>query len=644
MHSSGYDASREIDGGHHLAPWRRFGRPVFKSDRVTHLVGWDPSGAVLHLSAGAGVGAPHVESWNVRTGERLPPTILARDAPVAGLAIDAAYSRFILSSVVRRSTIAEAWDLRTGTFLAEYDIRRVGSSPFAASADGRLLVQFHHDRDGDFVSWVTVYALPGGEVVSERRGSSPIAVSPDGSLLVMKADRGEDRVDALEVARPDGTLVATLPFPAHPGVTAVAFGGDGRRVLAGSYQGDLTCWEVATGERLWSVNPHGADPTRRAIDPTRKVVALAHSADGGTFFALDERDRLCAISADGEVLWRAAYPRDSVPSRYGRLLAPSPDGAHLAVALDRRSPRIVDAATGADRTPFEGHRGLLTTLALSADGRLAASGDDEGGVRVYDLADDDTRWTLEVDGGGVRAMAFSRDGRWLWTAGRDGYVRRWNLATGFEESHRRVDPTRWIDVVAAPDGARTLVISDRRLDLWSDRTRRPVKWSREVGDAGRFEASFSDAEGRVVVAADDDKDANRWWLASLNASTGRQIGEREEMPGRLRGLRSTDAGPLVITDAGDRLVVREAFGARREVAVREGYCRTVEVSADGRWMALDDRGDVELWSLAPTARCMAKVRPVDEGDSIARLALSADGGLVVVATTGGVVSVYRRVT
>ncbi len=643
--SSSNDDTIATEDRHRLTPWRRYGRPVFKSVSVTHLVGWDPSGAVLHLSSGHGSRAPRVESWNVRTGERLPPTILTRDARVAGLAIDAAYSRFILASADYRRTIVEAWDLRTGTFLAEYDIRRVGSSPFATSADGRLLVQCLSNHEGDFVSRVTAYALPGGDVVCERKGGSPVAVSPDGSLFVMRAERGEGRIDALEVLRPDGTLVATLPLPPRPWPTAVEFSGDGRRVIAGLSDGGVACWEVARGERLWDALPHGADdPRRRLGDPGQRILDVARSADGATFFALDERDRVCAVSADGEVVWRAVQPRDSSGSTYGHKLLPSPDGESLAVGLFGRSPRVVDAATGADRTPFEGHRGILKVLAVSPDGRLAASGDDEGGVRVYDLVGDETLWTLEVEGGGVRAMAFSRDGRSLWTAGRDGRVRRWSLATGFEASHRPVRPTRWMSVVAADDGARTLVVSDQRIDLLSDRTRRPVKWSREVAYAGRFEAAFSDAEGRVVVAAHDDKDANRWSLASFDAVTGRQVGEREEMRGRLLGLRPTDHGPLAVTVVDDRLVVRDAFGARREVAVREAsdWVSQVEVSTDGRWMALDHSGDVEVWSLAPPARCVAKVRPAGEGDSIARLALSTDGALVVVATVGGVVAVYAR--
>ncbi len=638
MNSSNDDPPIETEEGHRLTLWRRFGNPTFKSRRFTHLVGWDPSGAVLHLSPGTGVGASRVESWNVRTGERLPPTILTRDAPVAGLAIDTAYSRFILNSSVARRTIAEAWDLRTGTFLAEYDIRNVGSSPFATSTDGRLLVQYHHNRGG-----VTAYALPGGELLGERKGGSPVAVSPDGSLIVMKAERGEGRVDAFEVVRPDGTLVATLPLPPRPWPTAVEFSRDGRRVIAGLSDGGVACWEVATGERLWNVRPHADDDApRRLGDPGQYVIDVRRSADGATFFALDERDRLCAVSADGEVVWRAVQPRDSSGSKFGRGLLPSPDGASLAVGLARRSPRIVDAATGADRTPVEGHRGLVVVLAVSSDGRFAASGDDEGEVRVYDLAHDETSWTLEVEGGGVRAMAFARDGRSLWTAGRDGCVRRWNPATGLEEAHRPVRPTQWMSVVAAPDGARTLVVSESRLELWSDRTRRPVKWSREVGYARRFEAAFCDAEGRVVVAAYDDEGANRWSLASLQASTGRPIGEREQIQGRLRGLRPTDGGPLSFTIADDRLVVREAFGARREVATRgesDGVL-AVEVSADGRWMALVHRERVEVWSLAPTARCVATMRPLGDLDSIEALALSADGGVLVVGTAGGVVAVY----
>ncbi len=77
--------------------------------------------------------------------------------------------------------------------------------------------------------------------------------------------------------------------------------------------------------------------------------------------------------------------------------------------------------------------------------------------------------------------------------------------------------------------------------------------------------------------------------------------------------------------------MREAYGARREVAAREGSVAVweVDVSADGRWMALADEEGVEVWSLAPTARCVARLRPAGELDRVAKVALSHDDGVLL---------------
>ncbi len=618
-------SATEAEGGHHLALWRRFNSPAFKVVGRPRLLGWDPSGAVLHLTL-AHADVPRVESWDVRTGERLPSTVLVRGAPVAGLAIDAAYSRFTLGSY---DFVVEEWDLRTGTLLDVSTREREGRH-YATSADGRLLVQCH-SRTRDRAPFVSVYSLSARRGVGERPGHFPVAMSPDGSLFVAGTASHDPGGYTLDVSRPDGTLVATLI--SSGGATAAMFSRDGRRVVAGFGDGGVACWEVAAGELVWRVRP-------LSDDTWRLIGALARAADGDGFFAAAFNGFLYAISAAGEIRWRAALLPDGMRPHERLQLLPSPDGASLAVGIDEQSPRIVDAATGVDRTPVQGHRGHLVALVVSADGRLAASSDDRGEVRVYDLARDETLWALEVEGG-VSGMAFSPDGRSLWTAGPDGSVRRWSLATGSEESRRPVWPHAPAHgVVAARDGARLLVACGERLELWSDQRATPAQWSQRIKPAVRFEAAFCDAEARVAVATFG---AGRWSLASLDASDGRPIGVPEEMRGSLRGLRPTDDGPLSFTVVDGRLVVREAFGARRELAVREASVAVwaTDVSADGRWMVLADRNNVEVWSLAAPARCVGRVRPAGELDAVAQVALSADGGLVVVGTVGGVVAVYQ---
>ncbi len=588
--------------------------------------------------------ALRVESWNVRTGERRP-TVVSSGAAVAGLAIETAAS--LLTRRPKGSmAVTEVWNLRAGVRLAT--LPHWADEDVAVSADGRLLVccrpfpRFYPEE-------LTVFAPPDGGCVGRPRGRRPVAASPDGSLFASRGMPERNQFysyfsDPMAVSRPDGTRVARLSSWRNRPPSAVAFGRDGRRVVVGYDDGKIAFWDVATGNSLWWAWPHG-DAVLRAI------FAVACSADGKTIFALDRAHRLGAISSAGEVRWRATLPPDGKVSARRCQLLPSPDGTSLAVSVDGRSLRIIDAATGADRTPREGGRDRIVALAVSPDGRLVASGNGAGEVRVDDLAGDDTRWTLEVEGG-VSGAEFSHDGRSLWTTGRDGGVRRWSLATGFEEAHRRVGSYDELRVVEAGDGARMLVVCGQRLQLWSDQTPTRVRWSQKIAHESRhwrethLRAAFSDAESRVMVALSGDprSDANEWALVALDAVNGREAAGRAVVPGRLLGLWSTDDGPLSATVAGERMVVREAFGERREVAAREASAAVgeVAVSTDGRWMALTDGRSVELWSLTPTARCVRRTRPVGYGDAVARIALSRDGGLVVVGTERGAVTVYAR--
>lgn len=636
------DSSAKADGTLRLARWRRFGSTAFKADApgLLELLGWDPTGAFLHVRSG---GSLWVERWDVRTGERLPPTDLREGvdlAPGAACPFATTYDGDGVNTVV-----AELWNLRVGARVAT--LEGTGAfGPFAAPADGRFVVTGF--------PYVRVRALPGGEIVCSMEGQVPIAVSPDGSLL---ASRGSDRdYRSLRVARPNGTIVTVLEFARFDRPSALAFGPDGYRLVIGFCDGWVVCRDLAAQSHLWSARPF-ADPddlpydVRRFVfddDPApQPVFTVAAAPDGAGFFALDAGHRLCAISAEGEVRWRSSLRRGepgptAVVTAHWPLL-PSPDGARLAVLVGGHLPRVFDAATGAELTPVEGHRGGVTALAFSPDGALLASGGDDGDVRVYDLAHDDTAWVLEADADGANGAEFTRDGRALRTTGRDGHVRRWSLATGSEEAYWKAGDSA-VDAVGARDDARLLVVSAGRVELWSDETDTRVRWTRPIRRASRIEVAFSDGEELVLLASFGGPEDEEWEIATLDASTGRRRGARRVTPGRLIGLRPTDDGPLSISVAGERLAAREEFGARRELMAREasGEFWVVGASADGRLLALSDGGDVELWSLAPTARCVERVRAVEPFDRVTRLALSPDGALVAVGTACGVVTVYAR--
>jgi hypothetical protein len=223
----------------------------------------------------------------------------------------------------------------------------------------------------------------------------------------------------------------------------------------------------------------------------------------------------------------------------------SPDGSLLAVSL-RGSVRVVDAATGADRTALDGHAGAVTCLAFSRDGSLVASGGADGDVRVYDAPAGDERWLLENDGAEVTGAAFRDDRASVLVYDRSGEASEWSLRTGLEVSRATEGECRFGDLAAATDGDRVLVLRERRRRLWVDRSPERTAWSYEApgreGDDGqeRYWArpaggrdGFSGDGARALITApvtdDRGQDASR--LVTLDVETGAPVGGPRTLPG-----------------------------------------------------------------------------------------------------------------
>jgi hypothetical protein len=130
-------------------------------------------------------------------------------------------------------------------------------------------------------------------------------------------------------------------------VTSIAFSPDGKLLAAGSLQGVLRLWEVATGKllRRWGHLPDGT-PT----DPQAQLVR--------------------GLQYDPRVIFTVAFSAD------GRTLAAAGGGGRV---------RLWEVATGKLRGELHGHRDLVYTVAFAPDLRTLASAGADGTVLLWDL-------------------------------------------------------------------------------------------------------------------------------------------------------------------------------------------------------------------------------------------------------------------
>jgi WD40 repeat protein len=237
------------------------------------------------------------------------------------------------------------------------------------------------------VSRANVPALDAADAPAAPAALASVAWSPDGGAIMIGGRFGLVRYTVSDRK--------ATPFAGMRGaVEALAWSPDGARLASADSAQRVTIWEVATGERLASLNGYVA-----------QMADVAWSPDGG---------KIAAGSQDGALsIWNATDYQPVATSIYTGTafiagLTWSPDGAQLA-GIDSSGLYIWDAASGA----------LMKTIAVTG---LPA-------LRV----------------------AWSADGLYLVTPG----PRLWDVATGEEYSTSLFPCSAGSDVVSAvaPDGS-----------------------------------------------------------------------------------------------------------------------------------------------------------------------------------------------
>jgi hypothetical protein len=162
--------------------------------------------------------------------------------------------------------------------------------------------------------------------------------------------------------------------------------------------------------------------------------------------------------ASGQLLRRWQGHRGLV-----RSLAFSPNGTLLASGGSDWLIHLWDPATGQEVTGSLKHVQSVTSLVFAADGKVLASGSADGRIHLWEVMTGKERYQSEafqLGEWGCVSVAFSPDGRRLasGTAGR--VIRLWDRATG-AEVHQLRGHGGWIWSLAfSPDGARLASASD----------------------------------------------------------------------------------------------------------------------------------------------------------------------------------------
>jgi len=241
-------------------------------------------------------------------------------------------------------------------------------------------------------------------------------------------------------------------------VRSIAFSPDDKTLAAGSADGTVQLWDVASGH-------HFADLSEQIVFP---VYSVAFSPDGTMLASGDQGNvdyfetiKLWDVASGKEVrtLSLLTFEEDGrTDSVYS--VAFSPDGKTLASGSYAGTVKLWDVASGEELSTLlsvstdtgGAYSGWYTvySVAFSPDGKiLASAGGVDGKVKFWDVTSGTLLRTLNGSTDAI-AVAFSPDGKIL-ASGEEAGIKLWDVASG-KELYTLSDHNMGLSFTFSPDG------------------------------------------------------------------------------------------------------------------------------------------------------------------------------------------------
>jgi WD40 repeat protein len=413
-------------------------------------------------------------------------------------------------------------------------------------------------------------------------------------------------------------------------VLTIAFHPTKPQLISGDSNGQITCWDLQSGEqiRAWKAHsdwiralvygPNGdfivsaGDDRRVKIwdseTRTQPKILRGHESEIHSLALHAEGQLIASSSRDGTVLvWdrisgeiRHRYIQHTQPNHQPtgiRSVAFHPTQSILAMGGDDRLIRLADLATDEIIMTLEGHSHPIQSLAFSPDGRILASCAWHDRVRLWDVATGQLQTKLSGKLDDLRSLSFSADGRYLAGGGDNRQSQVWDVSTGQSigilKNHAQA-----IQAVAfsRPDSNILATGSeDKTIQLWDISRCLPLKTCQPLQTLRGYDywvhAIALSPDGQQIVAAGDDGTMRFWPVSEL-------VNEAISEPGLIRPMITGPASRLwaiayspngqYLASAGDDKMVclwRVQTGELVGQFSHADWVRAIAFSPDGRWLA-----------------------------------------------------------
>jgi WD40 repeat protein len=300
-----------------------------------------------------------------------------RQFPQPGLVYDVAWSPdgSLLAAAVLdtsgKSGSVQVLEAASGTKLRSFE--KVMTHRLAFSPDGQMLAA---GGENGLIVWNVAEGSELSNTPLNGYGGHDVVFSPDSRMLAYK-----DLKNVYLIEIPAGGVLKTFQHTSD--LMGFAFLPDGKSLMTASVMGPTYNETLIT---IWDIPGGGTLKTFTLPDGISGVSGLVVAPDGKTFAAGTNNGGLLIWDlASGKQLRAFTGFRFGVPR-----FAFSPDGNVLAAGEGRgfemASPsglRLFDVASGGETPMLAGHKGVITSVAFSPDGRLLATASEDKTVRLW---------------------------------------------------------------------------------------------------------------------------------------------------------------------------------------------------------------------------------------------------------------------
>jgi WD40 repeat protein/transcriptional regulator with XRE-family HTH domain len=429
-----------------------------------------------------------------------------------------------------------------------------------------------------------------------------VAFSPDGKLLAAGTDNGEIRL--WNVA--SGTLLHT--FEGHTDwVRTVAFHPNRNILVSGSDDQTIRFWDITSGQCLANFGGH-----------THRIYAVAISSDGN-IFASGSEDRTVR-------LWNYNEGRclDIFKGHNNRVrsVAFSPDGKKLVTGGDDQTIRLWDVTSGQCMTEWEGHSDRVYSAVFSPDGSRVASGSEDHEVRLWDINSDRCVRILRGHSQRVRSVAFSPDCKMIISGSDDQTVRLWDINESecvrvFEGHNKGI----WSVAISSDGNTAVSGSDDQTIRFWDITTSRCIKTLQGYTDL-IWSVAFS-PDGKRIISGSEDQMVRLW-----DVNSGRLVKELPGHTNRVWSVAISSDGQVIASGSVDQTIRLWDINNIRFFETLHGHTNwvtSVALSPDGKMVASGSEDQtIRLWSLK------TDLHRVLEGhtDWVRSVAFSPDGKMI----------------